>query len=50
MKKITFYIVIIIAGFLSACEKKLDQSPISTSPEANFYAQTRDFIQAVNAV
>jgi hypothetical protein len=50
MKKITFYIVIIIAGFLSACEKKLDQSPISASPEENFYGQTSDFIQAVNAV
>jgi len=50
MKKITFYIVIIIAAFLSACEKNLDQSPISSSPEENFYAQTSDFIQAVNAV
>ena len=50
MKKIFVVIIIAIAGCFSACEKKLDQSPISTSPTENFYTQTSDFIQAVNAV
>ncbi|MFI5130428.1 MAG: RagB/SusD family nutrient uptake outer membrane protein [Chitinophagales bacterium] len=49
MKKTTFSLIIIVAIFISSCEKKLNQIPISTATTATFYAQPSDFIQAVNA-
>lgn len=40
----------IISVLFIACEKKLDQVPISSATTATFYAQPADFIQASNAV
>jgi hypothetical protein len=48
MKKI-FGISLFAAGLLSACDKKLDQLPISEAPTETFYKQTSDFVQGVNA-
>src|SRR6188768_3254309 len=48
MKKISF-ILIIVVGILSSCEKDLNQVPISTATTQTFYQQPSDFIQAVNA-
>ena len=48
MKKI-FFILIIIVGILSSCDKDLDQVPISTATTQTFYQQPSDFIQAVNS-
>ncbi|HET6225228.1 MAG TPA: RagB/SusD family nutrient uptake outer membrane protein, partial [Bacteroidia bacterium] len=48
MKKISF-ILIIVGGILSSCEKDLNQVPISTATTQTFYQQPSDFIQAVNA-
>src|SRR5215203_4845468 len=46
----TYFILIIGAGiFISSCEKKLNQSPISSATTATFYQQPSDFIQAINA-
>ncbi|MFL5745755.1 MAG: RagB/SusD family nutrient uptake outer membrane protein [Niastella sp.] len=50
MKKIVGYSLIAIAGLLSACDKQLDQSPISGVATDKFYTQPADFIQGVNAV
>jgi hypothetical protein len=49
MKKIVGYLLIIIVGLLSACDKKLDQNPISQQATATFYVNQADFIQGVNA-
>ncbi|HEX3166508.1 MAG TPA: RagB/SusD family nutrient uptake outer membrane protein [Chitinophagaceae bacterium] len=48
MKKISF-ILIIVVGILSSCEKDLNQVPISTATTQTFYQQPSDFIQAINA-
>jgi hypothetical protein len=48
MKKILF-ILIIVVGILSSCEKDLNQVPISTETTVTFYQQPNDFIKAVNA-
>ncbi|THU36054.1 RagB/SusD family nutrient uptake outer membrane protein [Niastella caeni] len=50
MKKIFGFSLIAMIGLLSACEKKLDLSPISLPTTDNFYTQPADFIQGVNAV
>jgi starch-binding outer membrane protein, SusD/RagB family len=49
MKKIVGYLLIIIVGLLSACDKKLDQNPISQQATATFYTNQNDFIQGINA-
>lgn len=49
MKKIVGISFIVIVGLLNACEKKLDQTPISSQTTENFYTQQNDFIQGVNA-
>ena len=46
MKKI--YILIGLIGIITACEKDLDQVPISDPSVANFYRDTDDFEQAIN--
>ncbi len=46
--KFLFYIIILAA--FSACEKKLDQVPISQASAGNFYRNTADFEQAVNGI
>lgn len=50
MKKIVGISLIVAVGLLSACDKKLDQLPISEGTTETFYKQTSDFIQGVNAV
>jgi hypothetical protein len=49
MKKIVGYISIAMIGLLSACDKQLDQTPISDLTTENFYTQPNDFIQGINA-
>ena len=49
MKKIVGYSLIAIVGLLSACDKKLDQNPISQQATSTFYSNQIDFIQGVNA-
>ena len=49
MRKTYFILVIGAVIFISSCEKKLDQSPISSATTATFYQQPSDFIQAINA-
>lgn len=49
MKKIVGYSLIAIVGLLSACDKKLDQNPISSQATETFYVSQNDFIQGVNA-
>lgn len=49
MKKIIF-IVLGIGSLLGACDKKLDQIPISSAPAETFFKQSSDFVQAANAV
>ncbi len=49
MKKIVGYSLIAVVGLLSACDKKLDQNPISSQATGTFYASRNDFIQGVNA-
>ncbi len=49
MKKIIGISLMAAVGLLSACEKKLDQLPISEAPTETFYKQTVDFVQGVNA-
>ncbi|WP_431211137.1 hypothetical protein ACQ86N_35215 [Puia sp. P3] len=50
MKKLCFLIVIalIVAG--TACNKRLNQAPISSATTQTFYKSPSDFIQGVNAV
>jgi hypothetical protein len=50
MKKIVGYSLIAIVGLLSACDKQLNQSPLSGVATDKFYTQPADFIQGVNAV
>jgi len=50
MKKIVGYSLIAMVGLLSACEKQLDQNPISAQAAANFYTTPLEFTQGVNAV
>lgn len=49
MKKIVGYILIAMVGLLGACDKQLDQTPISELTSENFYTQPNDFIQGINA-
>ena len=49
MKKIYSILIIGVVILVSSCQKKLDQSPISTATTSTFYLQPSDFIQAVNA-
>jgi hypothetical protein len=49
MRKTYFILIIGAVIFISSCEKKLDQSPISSATTATFYQQPSDFIQAINA-
>ncbi|MBO9203783.1 MULTISPECIES: RagB/SusD family nutrient uptake outer membrane protein [Niastella] len=50
MKKIVGYSLIALVGLLSACEKQLDQNPISGQASSDFYTSKIDFTQGVNAV
>jgi hypothetical protein len=50
MKKIVGYSLIALVGLLSACEKQLDQNPISGQASDKFYTSTIEFTQGVNAV
>lgn len=50
MKKIFFFLSAGILLVVSSCEKKLDQTPISSSTTATFYTQPNDFMVASNAV
>lgn len=50
MKKIFGISLFTAVALLSACDKKLDQLPISDAPTETFYKQPSDFIQGVNAV
>jgi starch-binding outer membrane protein, SusD/RagB family len=49
MKKIIGLSLIAMVALLSACEKKLDQVPISNAITETFYTQPSDFVQGVNA-
>jgi hypothetical protein len=49
MKKI-FFLFPCGLLLLSSCEKQLDQTPLSSSTTATFYAQTNDFIVASTAI
>jgi hypothetical protein len=49
MKKIFGISLFVAVGLLSACDKKLDQLPISDAPTETFYKQPSDFVQGVNA-
>jgi starch-binding outer membrane protein, SusD/RagB family len=49
MKKTSLILIITVAIFVSSCEKKLNQVPISSATVPTFYQQPSDFIQAVNA-
>ncbi|MBC7652440.1 MAG: RagB/SusD family nutrient uptake outer membrane protein [Deinococcales bacterium] len=48
MKKIILLLVLVLS--LVACEKDLNQVPISATTTATFYSQPSDFIQASNAI
>lgn len=50
MKKIVGYSMIAIVGLLSACDKKLDQNPLSQQATETFYANQNDFLQGANAI
>lgn len=50
MKKILYLSVIAAAVFTASCNKQLDQTPISASTTATFYASASDFIQGTNAI
>jgi hypothetical protein len=49
MKRIVGYLFIAIVVLLSACDKKLDQNPISQQATETFYVNQNDFIQGINA-
>lgn len=49
MKKIVGISLFVTVSLLSACNKKLDQMPISDGSTENFYKQPSDFVQAVNS-
>lgn len=46
------YLLYILTGFLffTACQKQLNQIPISSATTATFYASPTDFIQGTNAI
>jgi hypothetical protein len=50
MKKIVSYSLIALVGLGSACEKQLDQNPISSQATGTFYTSVIEFTQGVNAV
>lgn len=50
MKKIIYIAALAGTVFFTACEKELDQKPISDATTETFYAIPNDFIQGVNAV
>lgn len=50
MKKLFFLISCSTVILFNACQKKLDQIPLSSSTTLTFYATRGDFIQASNAV
>ena len=50
MKKIYYLILAGSVMLATACEKDLDQVPISSSTTATFYTQQSDFVQGINAV
>ncbi|MFT2010440.1 RagB/SusD family nutrient uptake outer membrane protein [Pontibacter sp. 13R65] len=50
MKKISLFIVTLLAVSLVACNDELDQVPLSDASAANFYRNTADFEQAINGV
>jgi len=49
MKKLIFSTLILCSLLFAACEKELDQAPISDASSARFYEKQSDFVQAVNA-
>lgn len=49
MKKIIFSTIISCSLLFAACEKELDQAPISDASVARFYEKQSDFTQGVNA-
>jgi hypothetical protein len=49
MKKAFIIYIVLVAG-LTACEKQLDQVPISQASVANFFRNTQDFEIAVNGI
>ncbi len=50
MKNKILYIAAFTCAITAGCKKQLDQTPISTSTTATFFASNSDFIQATNAV
>ncbi|HMH21879.1 MAG TPA: RagB/SusD family nutrient uptake outer membrane protein [Puia sp.] len=50
MKKIFLYFIIVFSVLGSACNKDLNQIPISAGTTLTFYKSPSDFIQGVNAV
>jgi starch-binding outer membrane protein, SusD/RagB family len=48
MKKIIFLITTV--AFITSCEKKLDQIPLSAATSATYYSQTSEFVAGVNSV
>ncbi len=50
MKKVFSYIIFAAAVSLTACNKDLNQVPISSATTATFYASPSDFIQGSNAI
>lgn len=50
MKKIVYSYIAAALIFTSACNKQLDQQPVSSVTTENFYSNTNDFTQAVNGV
>jgi outer membrane lipopolysaccharide assembly protein LptE/RlpB len=50
MKKIVGYLLIALVGLLSACEKQLDQNPISAQATTTFYTSAIEFTQRVKDI
>ena len=50
MKKIIYSFLIACVTVLPACNKQLDQQPISSATTATFYKIPSDFVQGVNAI
>src|SRR5215813_7452762 len=48
MKKLLYFILSSSIISFSACTKKLDQTPPSSTAVSNFFTNTNDFLQAVN--
>lgn len=49
MKKVFFHTIILFSFLFAACEKELNQVPLSDASTETFYAIPNDFVQAVNA-